>query len=84
MSGAIDKAAMQDFTERIGMVGFAPPQGHIPSGVAYIGHALQAIAEGNVERVMILSKASLFLNRLTDLFDGVSFLLEANPGAKKS
>jgi betaine reductase len=84
MSGAIDKAAMQDFTGRIGMVGFAPPQGHIPSGVAYIGHALQAMAEGKVKRVMILSKASLFLNRLTDLFDGVSFLLEANPGTGKS
>jgi len=79
MSGAIDKADMQHFTEQIGMVGFAPPQGHIPSGVAYIGHALQAINEGRLERVMILSKASLFLNRLTELYDGVSFLLETNP-----
>lgn len=83
VSGAIDKADMQRFIERVGMVGFAPPQGHIPSGVAYIGHAMKAIQEGRLERVMILSKASLFLNRLTDLFDGVSFLLEANPGASK-
>jgi betaine reductase len=29
---------------------------------------------------MILSKASLFLGRITELFDGVSFLLERNPG----
>jgi len=81
MSGAIDKSDMRHFTEQVGMVGFAPPQGHIPSGVAYIGHALKAINEGRLKRVMILSKASLFLNRLTGLYDGVSFLLEANPAA---
>jgi betaine reductase len=83
ISGAIDKADMQSFIERVGMVGYAPPQGHIPSGVTYIGHAMQAMREGRLKRVMFLSKASLFLNRLTDLYDGVSFLLEANPGTTK-
>jgi betaine reductase len=83
ISGAIDKADMQTFIERVGMVGYAPPQGHIPSGVTYIGHAMQAMREGRLKRVMFLSKASLFLNRLTDLYDGVSFLLEANPGTTK-
>ena len=29
---------------------------------------------------MIVAKASLFLNRLTELYDGVSFVLERNPG----
>jgi len=77
-SGAIDKADMQAFIDRIGMPGFAPTQGHIPSGVAYIGHALDAIRAGRMQRVMILSKASIFLNRLTELYDGVSFVLEAN------
>ena len=83
MAGAIDKADMQHFTEQIGMVGFAPAQGHIPSGVAYIGHALKAMQENSLKRVMILSKASLFLNRLTELYDGVSFLLEVNPAVNK-
>jgi hypothetical protein len=78
-AGAIEKAGMQAFIDRIGMPGFAPTQGHIPSGVAYIGHALDALRQGRAQRVMILSKASLFLNRLTELYDGVSFVLEANP-----
>jgi hypothetical protein len=78
-AGAIAKAEMQAFIDRIGMVGYAPTQGHIPSGVAYIGHALDALRAGRMQRVMILSKASLFLNRLTELYDGVSFVLEDNP-----
>ncbi len=78
-AGALEKSDMQSFIDRIGMVGYAPTQGHIPSGVAYIGHALDAIRGGELDRVMILSKASLFLNRLTELYDGVSFVLESNP-----
>jgi betaine reductase len=79
-AGAIGRPDMQAFIEKIGMTGYAPTQGHIPSGVAYIGHALEAMRCGKMRRVMILSKASLFLNRLTALYDGVSFILEANPG----
>jgi betaine reductase len=83
-AGAIEKADMQEFIDRIGMLGYAPTQGHIPSGVAYIGHALDNLHGGPVQRVMVLSKASLFLNRLTELYDGVSFVLEANPKLKSS
>jgi betaine reductase len=79
-SGKIEKSEMQAFINRVGMVGFAPTQGHIPSGVAFIGHALEAMRSGRIRRAMILSKASLFLNRLTSLYDGVSFVLEDNPG----
>ncbi len=79
-AGAIEKKGMEAFIERVGMPGFAPTQGHIPSGVAYVGHALEAMRRGKIRRAMILSKASLFLNRLTGLYDGVSFVLEANPG----
>jgi hypothetical protein len=82
IAGEISKAEMQPFMDRIGMVGFAPPQGHIPSAVPYVGHALEAMRRGDMRRVMFLCKASLFLNRLTELYDGVSFLLEANPGRK--
>jgi len=78
-AGEIGKAEMPGFIERIGMPGFAPTQGHIPSGVAYIGHAIEAMRAGRMKRAMILSKASLFLNRLTGLYDGVSFVLEDNP-----
>ena len=37
--------------------------------------------DGAMRRAMFLCKASLFLNRVTELYDGVSFLLEANPHA---
>jgi betaine reductase len=80
MNGAIAKSDMEKFIERIGMVGFAPPQGHIPSAVPYVGHAMAAMRRREIRRVMFLCKASLFLNRLTELYDGVSFVLEANPG----
>ena len=33
-----------------------------------------------IKRVMIIGKGSLFLGRMTNLFDGVSFLVEANDG----
>ena len=63
------------------MPGFAPTQGHIPSAVPYLGHAAQAMRDGTIGRAMFLCKASLFLNRITELFDGVSFVVECNPGA---
>ena len=83
LAGAIEKKDMPEFVARIGMPGFAPTQGHIPSGVAYLGHALEALTSGRYRRVMVLSKASLFLNRLTELYDGVSFVLERNPQTAK-
>jgi betaine reductase len=81
MSGLMNKAEMPGFIERIGMPCFAPTQGHIPSAVPYLGHAARAMHEGTISRAMFLCKASLFLNRITELFDGVSFVLERNPGA---
>ena len=55
-------------------------QGHIPSGVPYIGHALEALKAGTIKRAMIIGKGSLFLGRLTNLADGASFIMEG-PGA---
>jgi betaine reductase len=77
LAGVIEKDDMASFIERIGMIGFVPTQGHIPSGVPYIGHAVEAMRRGEIDRVMFLCKASLFLNRLTELYDGVSFILQA-------
>ena len=33
---------------------------------------------------MIICKGRLFLGRMTNLFDGVSFLVEANPGKQEA
>ncbi len=79
LSRSLEKQEMENWISEIGMVGFAPTQGHIPSAVPYIGHALEAMRKGELRRVMFLAKASVFLNRCTNLFDGVSFLLERNP-----
>lgn len=78
--GELERNALADFVSRHGMPGFAPTQGHIPSGVPFIGHARDLIMAGKLQRTMIIGKGSLFLARMTNLFDGVSFCIEANPG----
>ena len=67
-----------------GLTGWAPTQGHIPSGVPYVGFAREEMLAGARKRVMIIGKGSLFLGRLTNLFDGVSFVIEANTGAQEA
>jgi len=62
------------------MSGWAPTQGHIPSGVPYIGFARNDLTEGKLNRVMVVGKGSLFLGRMTNLFDGVSIIIERNTG----
>ncbi|MDL2207173.1 DUF5940 domain-containing protein [Desulfovibrio sp. OttesenSCG-928-M16] len=76
MKGQLDKAEIPNFVAKHGLPGFAPTQGHIPSGVPYLGHALDAILAEKARRVMIIGKGSLFLARLTNLADGASFILE--------
>lgn len=78
--GNLEKQDLAAFVEKHGMPGFAPTQGHIPSGVPFIGHARELMLAGEMKRAMIIGKGSLFLARMTNLFDGVSFCLEANPG----
>jgi len=78
--GAIERTELNSFVEEHGMPGWAPTQGHIPSGVPYVGFAREGLLDGTLKRVMIIGKGSLFLARLTNLFDGVSFIMEANPG----
>ena len=77
MKGQYEKIAIPAFVEKHGMLGFAPTQGHIPSGVPYLGHAVEGIKAGKIKRAMIIGKGSLFLGRLTNLADGASFLVEA-------
>jgi hypothetical protein len=78
--GELDRAAINDFIVDHGMEGWAPTQGHIPSGVPYVGFAREEILAGEVNRAMIVGKGSLFLGRMTNLFDGVSIVIEKNEG----
>lgn len=79
MKKQLERADIGQFVKERGLPGFAPTQGHIPSGVPYMGHALEAMKAGRMKRVMVIGKGSLFLGRLTNLADGASFLLEKMP-----
>ena len=80
---AIEKGEMMTFVKERGVTGFAHTQGHIPSGVPFVGHACDALRAGTMKRAMIIGKGSLFLARLTNLADGASFLLEPPSGKKQ-
>lgn len=82
--GELDKADIMNFVAEHGLTGWAPTQGHIPSGVPYLGFARNDIMAGKIKRVMIIGKGSLFLGRMTNLFDGVSFIVQANSGAEEA
>ena len=82
--GELQKADLASFPVKHGLTGWAPTQGHIPSGVPYIGFARNDILAGKLNRVMIIGKGSLFLGRMTNLFDGVSFVIQANSGEDKA
>jgi len=72
-----DRAAIKDFEKRHGMPGFAPTQGHVPSAIPYLGHARNAMLRGELQSAMFIGKGSLFLGKMTNLADGMSFILEA-------
>ncbi|WP_343346856.1 glycine/sarcosine/betaine reductase complex component C subunit beta [Terrisporobacter petrolearius] len=80
--GNLDRKELPSFIEKHGMVGWAPTQGHIPSGVPYLGFARENIMAGTVKNAMIVGKGSLFLGRMTNLFDGISFVIEENQSKK--
>jgi betaine reductase len=80
MKKALEKPEMDGFIKKHGVIGFAHTQGHIPSGVPFIGIACDHIKAGTMKRVMIIGKGSLFLARLTNLADGASFLIEPSLG----
>jgi betaine reductase len=78
--GDMEKKDLKEFVANKGLPGWAPTQGHIPSGVPYIGFAIDDLSIGDKNRAMIVGKGSLFLGRMTNLFDGVSFVIERNNG----
>mgnify|MGYP000284578127 FL=1 len=80
--GELDKKELATFPAKHGLTGWAPTQGHIPSGVPYIGFCREDILAGKIKNAMIIGKGSLFLGRMTNLFDGCSFVIQANTGAQ--
>ena len=82
--GELDRKELASFTKEHGLTGWAPTQGHIPSGVPYIGFAREDILAGKIHNAMIIGKGSLFLGRMTNLFDGVSFVIHENTAKEEA
>ncbi len=78
--GEITPKDLESFVSEHGMTGWAPTQGHIPSGIPFLGFARDDIMSGKIKNTMIIGKGSLFLGRMTNLFDGVSFVVQKNSG----
>ena len=51
--------------------------------VPYVGVAREDILAGKIKNAMIIGKGSLFLGRMTNLFDGVSFVIHGNTKAQE-
>jgi betaine reductase len=79
----IPRTEIDTFVRERGMPGFSPTQGHVPAAVPFLGHALEDLKMGRMRNTMFVAKGSLFLGRMSQLSDGLSFLLEANPAKKR-
>ena len=75
-AGQLSRADMPKFVARHGMPGFSPTQGHIASAIPFLPHAIDGLSNGSLNRVMFLAKGSLFLGRMTQMSDGLSFIME--------
>jgi hypothetical protein len=82
--GEITPKDLDSFVKEHGLTGWAPTQGHIPSGVPYLGFLRDDILSGRLKNAMIIGKGSLFLGRMTNLFDGVSFVVQKNSGEESA
>ena len=77
LRGELAREEIPEFITAHGLPGYAPTQGHIASAVCYFAHALRAMRTGKMKRTLFMAKGSLFLGRMTEAADGVSFLVEA-------
>ena len=76
MRGELATDAIPKFAHSHGLPGFAPTQGHIASAVPWLPHALERLRTGDLRTTMLMAKGSLFLGRMTQLWDGASITLE--------
>jgi betaine reductase len=74
----ISGADVPRFIQERGMPGFSPTQGHVASAVPYLAHAIDGMRQGRLRNTFFLAKGSLFLGRMTQMSDGLSFLVEHN------
>ena len=82
MRGELVKDDIARFIDEHGLPGWAPTQGHIPSAIPFIGFARERIIRGELKTALFIGKGSLFLGRMTNLFDGISFLVKTSSGTQ--
>lgn len=76
MDKQIAREEIDSFISKHGSSGWAPTQGHIPSGVPALGWLIKWGRDGKIKNSLVIGKGSLFLGRMTNLFDGISILME--------
>jgi hypothetical protein len=76
MRGELGRDEMDAFYRSRGLPGFSPTQGHIASAVPWVPHALDRFARGELRSTMLMAKGSLFLGRMTQMWDAVSVIVE--------
>lgn len=76
INGDITREQIDDFVRERGVPGFSPTQGHIAAAIPVLGHALRDLKSGKTKREFFLAKGSLFLGKMTNQSDGMSFALE--------
>jgi betaine reductase len=81
LAGQLNAAEIPAFVEMHGLPGFAPTQGHVASAVPYLAQAVDGLRSGALRTTLFLAKGSLFLGRMTQMSDGLSFVLERNGSA---
>ncbi len=77
LRGELTREDAAQFVATHGLPGFSPTQGHIASAVPWIPHAVRRAAQGELRTTMLMAKGSLFLGRMTRLWDGASLTVEA-------
>jgi betaine reductase len=74
--GELARDDIDGFARSRGLPGFSPTQGHVASAVPWLPHALARFRACELNRTMLLAKGSLFLGRMTQMWDGISVTLE--------
>jgi betaine reductase len=76
MRGELRREDMERFYHERGMPGFSSTQGHIASAVPWVPHALDRFRSGELHSTMLMAKGSLFLGRMTQMWDAISVIME--------
>jgi betaine reductase len=76
LRGQVARDGLDAFEREHGLPGYSPTQGHIASAVPWLPHAIDDLEAGLIGTTMLVAKGSLFLGRMTQMWDGMSVLVD--------